>query len=303
MKYLYSIFFIFISLIFQQENANALEWLKTGINVYQTTDGFNKLVVSPAGVLFVELHKSGDLQNFHLEHLKKDLVRNHAFFAFNGEQYDAFITEARRYSISEQAGFTMNLSKFVRVRVNNLIPGMTIIAREKSSAKEEAIIFLRGYDVAYRGSGKKAVMLIEGSAKYREVAKPYSFLTNGIVYLESGGKRASVRSGNLGILQEPSTHPCLSSNVIFLDEVGVKDLQSVRQTSKTNKKQSLQKLAELLKTAKSKANPIDGSIILQVVDNSLILFDYTVKPEQVKFVDFLGDASGQALCSVEKFEL
>ena len=280
-----------------------MEWLKTGINVYQTSDGLHKLVISSAGIFFVELQSPGDLQSFHLEHLKKNEVKKHAFFTFDGDHYSSLITEARRYSIGQQVGFSMNLTDLVRIRVNNLIPGATIIAKSDKKGEKEAIIFLRGYEVTYRGSGKQAIMLIEGSAKYREVSKPYSLLSNGVVYLETKGKKSAVRSGTLGILQEPPKHACLANNAIFLNDTGVRKLVSVKSESKKNKSASLKKLSSLLKSAKRRANPINGAIILQVVDNSLILFDYTAKPEKVKFVDFLGETKDQVLCSVEDFEL
>ncbi|MCB0319014.1 MAG: hypothetical protein KDD56_09675, partial [Bdellovibrionales bacterium] len=235
--------------------------------------------------------------------LKKNEVKSHAFLSFDGEIFNSFVTESRRYSIAPQASFSINLNKHVRARVNNLIPGITLIAKSNESDDNEAIIFLRGYEVAYRGVGKQAVMLIEGSAKYTEVSKPYALLSNGMVYLESAGKKTAVRSGSLGILQEPPKHQCLSDKAIFLNDQGVKKLLALKAAKQDVKTESLKKLSELLQQARNKASPIIGSIILQVVDSSLILFDYTSKPEKVKFIDFLGETNEQILCSVEDFEI
>ncbi len=240
------------------------EFLKTGVDVYQSMGKRTKVIITnePSGI-FLLYGPEVDLQVFNPAEVKNDEVQAHAFLRFDHEvnRYTALVIGKREYRVS--GSFTLKLGN-LRLTVDNSNPYCSIVvdALGKEGAKPE-ILGLLGLSAIVNFSGQQAVALLEANqlSEYRGVVDPY-YVRDGQIYV----KDRPIGSNALGIAFE-SRNECLSNRARIVPGEELRRISAAK-----SREDGKKALAALLEGA-SKKSPLRGLLRLRVMQDSLIAFD------------------------------
>lgn len=271
------------------------EILKTGADVYQSTNQRLKVIVSreEPGIFIANVDPI-DIQTFHPGQIKKD----HSLAVFVGYDqskrvYSKLLVGKQEYRIT--GNFTIKIGG-LRIAVDNRNPYLSIIMDKLSEQGQISVLGFMGLQEIVKHTGGDSASLLEANtfADYDDLIEPYELKADG---LHLKGK--SVESRTIGLTIEYPRNPCLgrkSRSPVYITELQVAELKAI-----TTRQQRLDMLSSIL-TNKPSNSPLEQLLILKVDRSSVIGLDY--RKSEIKVVRPLSsEKRRQTLCVIESVYL
>lgn len=267
------------------------EILKTGMNVFQTSDGRGKIIISrDEPGIFIAVGEPIDIQLFDPSNLKKGSTE-HVFIKFdralNGYGRLVF-GEKRSYRVIGSLTFILN--KF-RIAIDNN-SGYCSIAEVWGEPTQLGVLGLRGIDpiVQLKGTAAQAVLEANQLSQYREVVKNFVFLKDALTV-----NGQPVESNTVGLTLEPPKNSCLAAESRAF--VTARDLIKVRELKDLQARTSF---VDALVREQRRSRVLESLLPIKITEELVIGLDW--EHGKIKTIRPALRIAGTELCLIEDLQ-